>query len=302
MTTVAILGTGTMGAGMARSLQRAGITTRVWNRTLAKAEPLAAEGITVLVDAAEAVKDADVVITMLSDGAAVLSSMAAAAPGLRAGQIWLQTSTVGIEPTTELASLAERHQLRLIDAPVIGTRQPAENGQLLVLAAGDRQALADATPVLDAVAARTIPLGDNAEAATASRLKLVVNSWVLATTVATAEAIALAEGLGLDTTAFAALVQGSAVDSPYLQVKANAIAAGDFTPNFGLDMAAKDAVLIADAAEAVGVRTDVIDAVAARLRRSVEDGLGEKDVSATYLSSTHAEAITASVGTSVTPR
>ena len=280
---VAVLGTGIMGAGMARSLRRAGLEVRVWNRTQARAEPLAASGATVAADPAAAVRGADVVITMLTDGPAVLAAMTEAEPGLTEGQVWLQSSTVGVEAATEVAAFALAHGLDLVDAPVSGTRQPAEAGQLLVFAAGSDRARERAAAVLEAVSVRTVWLGTDPAAATATRLKLVVNSWVLATATAAAETVALAEGLGLDPGLFARTIAGGGLDSGYLQAKTAAILSGDFSPNFGLANAAKDARLILEEAEAAGVRLDLTTAVSERFQRAIEAGHGDQDMVATYL-------------------
>jgi 3-hydroxyisobutyrate dehydrogenase len=280
---VAVLGTGIMGAGMARSLLRAGLEVRAWNRTAARAEPLAASGARVETDAADAVRGADVVLTMVSDGRAVAAAMQAATPGLSEGQIWLQTTTVGLEPLPGLAEFAARHGLQLVDAPVSGTRQPAENGQLLVLAAGPQQVRGPLAPVLDAIGAKTLWLGEDAAAGTATRLKLVVNSWVLATTTAAAEAVALSEALGIDPLLFPRTIAGAVTDSPFLQAKVKAIAERDFAPNFSAEMAAKDARLITLAGEDAGVPLPMAAAIADRLARAVAAGHGDKDMAATYL-------------------
>ena len=280
---VAVLGTGTMGAGMARSLRRAGLEVRVWNRTSERAEPLAQSGAIVAATPAEAVRDADVIITMLTDGPAVLAALNAARAGLSDGQVWLQTSTVGVSAAEELAAFASANALDLVDAPVLGTRQPAEAGQLLVFAAGSDRARELGAAALDAVAARTIWLDTDPAGATATRLKLVVNSWVLATVTAAAEAISLAEGLGLDKAIFSSTIAGGGLDSPYLQAKAAAILSGDFSPNFGLATAAKDAQLILHDADTAGVRLDMLAAVSERFQRAIKEGHGDKDLSATYL-------------------
>ena len=280
---VAVLGTGTMGAGMARSLRRAALEVRVWNRTSERAEPLAQSGAVVAATPAEAVRGADVIITMLTDGPAVLAALNAARAGLSDGQVWLQTSTVGVSAAEELAAFASANALDLVDAPVLGTRQPAEAGQLLVFAAGSDRARELGAAALDAVAARTIWLDTDPAGATATRLKLVVNSWVLATVTAAAEAISLAEGLGLDKAIFSSTIAGGGLDSPYLQAKAAAILSGDFSPNFGLATAAKDAQLILHDADTAGVRLDMLAAVSERFQRAIKEGHGDKDLSATYL-------------------
>jgi 3-hydroxyisobutyrate dehydrogenase len=282
--TVALLGTGIMGAGMARNVLAAGLPLRVWNRTAAKARPLAEAGAVLAADPAEAVRDADVIVTMLGDGHHVRAVMEQAQAGLRAGQVWAQMTTVGLDQG-ELVGLADRHRLLLVDAPVVGTRQPAEQGRLLVLAAGTAEARARAQPVFDAVGRATRWTGDDPGAASASRLKLVVNSWVLAVTAGAAEALALARGLDVDPQAFLDAVGGGPLDLPYLQAKAAAILAQDWTPSFSVANAAKDADLIVAAGAGAGIALDVAAAAAARYHRAAEAGHGEADMAANYLAS-----------------
>jgi 3-hydroxyisobutyrate dehydrogenase len=284
-TSVAVLGTGIMGAAMARNLARAGHDVRAWNRTRAKAEPLAADGARVTDTPAEAVEGADVVLTMLHDGPSVLEVMRQAAPALRPGTVWAQCSTVGVEALTELDAFARDNHLVLVDAPVLGTRQPAESGQLTVLAAGPEDVRATLAPVFDAVGGRTTWVGADAAAGDATRLKLVVNSWVLTVTHGTAEALALAKGLGVDPQNFLDTVEGGLLDMGYLRVKAAATLSGDFTANFGTATAEKDARLIVAAGEQAGVRLDVVAAGAERFRRAAAQGHGEEDMAASYFAS-----------------
>jgi 3-hydroxyisobutyrate dehydrogenase len=280
---VALLGTGIMGAGMARSMLRAGLPVRAWNRTPAKARALEPAGADIAATPADAVRNADVIVTILADGDAVLETMSAAAPGLRAGQVWVQASTVGVTALEPLARLARAHGLVLLDAPVLGTRQPAEQGALTVLVAGPDTARAAAQPVFDAIGQRTLWLA--AEPGTASRFKLVLNSWVLALTTGAAEALALAKGLDLDPRLFLKTVAGGPLDCGYLQAKGAAILDGDFSPNFTVEMAGKDARLITEAAGLAGVRLDVAPAIAERFRRAAGLGHADEDMAATYLAS-----------------
>lgn len=148
---VAVLGTGIMGAAMARRLLRSGLSVRAWNRTRDKAEALVADGAYCAESPEDAVAGADVVLTMLNDGPRVLDAMRAASAGLAPGTVWAQSATVGEAATAELADFARRHSLVFVDAPVLGTRQPAEAGELLVLAAGPDSARAVLAPVFDAV-------------------------------------------------------------------------------------------------------------------------------------------------------
>jgi 3-hydroxyisobutyrate dehydrogenase len=282
---IAVLGTGIMGAPMARSLLRGGFPVRVWNRTRSKAEPLADDGATVVDTPAEAVAGADVLLTMLRDGAAVADAVTAAAPGMDEGTLWLQTSTVGLTSLGSLVKLAQQHNLTMVDCPVLGTRAPAEQGKLIVLAAGPQDTKDRAQPVFDAIGQRTMWVGDSAESGAASRLKLALNSWVLAITSAVGEAVGLAEALGVDPGLITDAVSGGTLDVPYLHMKAGAIAKGDYTPSFTVRNAEKDARLIEEAAQHAGVRLDVAQATAARLRRAIDLGHGDEDMAATYFAS-----------------
>lgn len=282
--TVTVLGTGIMGAAMARNLARAGHTVRAWNRTLAKAQPLAADGVKVVGDAAEAVRGADAVLTMLYDGDAVLEVMREAAPGLAEGALWVQSTTVGLDSVVSLAQFAGDHGLVFFDAPVLGTRQPAEAGQLTVLAAGPDDRRDAVAPVFEAVGARTVWTGEEPGAAT--RLKLVANNWVLAVTGATGEVLALAKGLGVDPEDFFGLIDGGPLDMGYLRAKSAMILEDRLTPaQFGVTTAGKDARIIVEAGRAHGVRLDVTEAAAERFARAAAQGHGDEDMAAAYFAS-----------------
>ncbi|WP_314219261.1 NAD(P)-dependent oxidoreductase [Streptomyces zaehneri] len=284
--TVSVLGTGIMGAAMARNLARAGHTVRAWNRTRAKAEPLTADGVHVADTPAEAVEGADVVLTMLYDGAAALEVMREAAPGLRAGAAWVQSTTAGTGAIGDLADFAHAHDLVFFDAPVLGTRQPAEAGQLTVLAAGPSEHRDAVAPVFDAVGARTVWTGENGGEGSATRLKLVVNSWVIAATAAAGEVLALSQSLDVDPNAFFELIAGGPLDMGYLKAKTSLILDGRLSPaQFAVATAAKDARLIVEAGRERGVRLDVAAASAERLERAAAQGHGDEDMAAAYFAS-----------------
>lgn len=284
--TVSVLGTGIMGAAMARNLARAGHTVRAWNRTRDKAEPLAAEGVEVVDTPEEAVRHVDVVLTMLYDGEAVLDVMRRAAPALSSGTAWVQSTTAGVEAVPRLAELAREYGLAFYDAPVLGTRQPAEDGQLLVLAAGPVEPRPQVTPVFDAVGSRTVWTGDDGTSAAATRLKLVANSWVLAVTSATGEVLALARALGVDPQDFLDAIAGGSLDMGYLRAKAALVLSGSLTPpSFAVRTAEKDARLIVEAGGAHGVRLDLAEASADRLARAAAQGHGDEDMVAAYFAS-----------------
>ncbi|SDK93368.1 3-hydroxyisobutyrate dehydrogenase [Nonomuraea maritima] len=282
MTTVAFLGAGIMGAPMARNLLKSGIDVTVWNRTEAKARALESEGAAVASSPEEAVRGADVVITMLSDGDVVREAITAAAPGLRAGQVWAQMSTVGVAAAGRLAALAAEHGLTYVDAPVQGTKQPAEQGTLVILAAGPESARLVLSPVFAALGQRTLWLDDDGASIAGTRLKMATVSYSISLTAVVAEALALAQGLGLDAALVREVVTGGPMDNPYFQLKSKAILEGDYTPSFTVTNAEKDTRLIVEAGESAGVKLDMVAAAGARFRRAQAQGHGDADMSATY--------------------
>src|SRR3954454_3880127 len=250
-----------MGAPMARNLAASHDVT-VWNRTRAKAEGL---GARVADSPAAAADGADVVITMLSDGPTVATIMEGVT--LTGEQVWWQASTIGLEWVEKLGPF--------VDGPVMGTRQPAENGALTVLASGPgRERLGE---VFEPVSAKVIDCGDEVGAAT--RMKLVGNAWVLGLVEALAETIALAEGLGVDPRAFLAMIDGGPMFAPYAKLKGEAIIERNFEPSFPLALAAKDAGLIAEAAPDLPLPKLIRD----QMLKATEAGHGEEDMAATFL-------------------
>ena len=278
--TVALLGTGTMGAGMAASIARAGLPLRVWNRSREKAEPLAGVGAVIADSPAEAVEGADLVLTMLFDADAVAATMEQARASLAPGVVWVQQSTVGVEGSDRLVALARDLGVAYVDAPVLGTRKPAEDGALVVLASGPPDVRERVTPVFDAIGSRTLWLGAAGEA---SRLKLAANAWVITVVEGIAESLALTRSLGLDPHLFLQAVAGGAMDAPYVQLKGTAMIDGDFAPSFSIDGAAKDGDLIVAAARGAGVELAVVEAARDHLARARAAGHGGQDLSATYL-------------------
>ncbi|NEC49006.1 NAD(P)-dependent oxidoreductase [Actinospica acidiphila] len=281
--TVSVLGTGIMGAAMARNLLRAGHTVRVWNRTRAKADALSPDGAHVAATPAEAVESADVVLSMLYDGPVTLETMRAAAPSLPPGAVWAQCTTSGIDDVAGMAAFARDQGLRFYDSPVLGTRKPAEDGQLTVLAAGPAEGRDAVTPVFDAVGTRTVWTGEDGAEASATRLKLVANSWVLAATAAAGETLALARVLDVRPDDFFGLIAGGPLDMGYLHAKAQLILEERLSPaQFAVTTAAKDAGLIVRAGERHGARLDVAAASARRLERAAAQGHGDEDMAAAY--------------------
>jgi 3-hydroxyisobutyrate dehydrogenase len=283
---IAVLGAGgTMGSAMARNLARAGFEIRAWNRSREKAEPLAADGVTVTDTPAHAAQEATVILTMLSDGDAVLECMQGDDGALGAGHgekaLWLQMSTIGEQAGERCIELAGDHGLEFVDAPVLGTKEPAEQGKLLIMASGPEGLRDRLAAVFDVLGQRTLWVG---QAGNGTKLKLATNSWLLAVVEGAAETLALAEGMGIDPHFVLEAVSGGPLDMPYLRLKGEAMMERRFEPSFKLALAAKDAALVVEAAARHGLDLPTLETI----RRRMEEGVpehGDEDVSATYLTS-----------------
>lgn len=289
--TVAVLGAGgTMGLAMARNLARAGFDVRGWNRTADKAQPLTEDGAQVLETPAQAAEGARVIVTMLADADAVLESMDGD-DGALSGEreqdvVWLQMSTIGEAGTERCIALAREHDLEFVDAPVLGTKQPAEEGKLVVLASGPDRLKDEVQPIFDVVGQRTMWVGG---AGQGSKLKLVTNAWLVAIVEGAAEAIALAEGEGLDPQLLLDAIEGGPLDLTYLRIKAKAIMERNFEPSFSLKLAAKDAALAEEAAQRHGLDLPLVRVIRERMEEGIPEH-GDEDMSATFLTSAPAGA------------
>jgi 3-hydroxyisobutyrate dehydrogenase len=274
----AVLGTGIMGAAMARSLAREGHDVTVWNRTASRAEDVGAE-TSARDTVAEAVQGADVVFTMLFDADSVLEVTDELVAALAPGAVWAQSTTVGPAGMRRITDAASSVSDRVLDAPVLGTKQPAEVGKLTVLVSGAASAIDAAGPAFDAVGARTLrvseTLGD------ASALKLAANSWVASICAATAQAMGLAQAQGLDPRLFLEAIAGGAADSAYAQAKGGLMAVREWDdPAFALDSVVKDVGLMVEAAHETSFPDDLLVTLLALYRRSSERGLGGADMAA----------------------
>jgi 3-hydroxyisobutyrate dehydrogenase len=280
MTTIAFLGTGTMGLPMARNLQQAGFELRAWNRTPDRAAPLADDGAKVLDDPRQAAAGAELVMTMLSDADAVIETAEQALDRSDGNTLWLQMSTIGIAGTERCAELAERVGVGLVDAPVLGTKQPAEQAQLVILGSGPAEARERCQPLFEAMGQRTLWLG---EAGAGTRCKVAVNSWIVGVVGVLAETIALFESLDLDPQHFFEAVDGGALDVPYARLKGAAMIEHSFDdPAFRLALARKDAELVLEAAGRHELELPIMQAATERLRRAEAEGHGDEDMAATY--------------------
>ncbi|MGD0935502.1 MAG: NAD(P)-dependent oxidoreductase [Streptosporangiaceae bacterium] len=268
---VAVLGIGAMGHGMAASALRAGIPTIVWNRRMEATRDLAELGAEVAGTAADAARRAAIVLTMVTDADAVMS--VARDQGMLA--VWAQMSTIGVAGTDRVAAMAgaERPDVMLLDAPVSGSRDPAERGQLTIFASGPGGARSRVTPLFDALGQRTFWVG---EAGAGTRLKLVNNTWLAFAAEAVAASVALARRLGLETEMVVDALGGGTLVSPWQAAKLQRIAEGEFSAQFALSLALKDVRLALQAAG--DDRFAVLACLAEEWQQAVDQGLGEQDL------------------------
>jgi 3-hydroxyisobutyrate dehydrogenase len=265
-----------MGSGIARSLLNAGLKVTVWNRHEEKARLLGKFGAIVAGDIGVAVAKAEVILTMLFDAEAAEQVMDVALPAAELGAVWVQCATVGLDGTARLAEQARRRGIAFVDAPVLGTRQPAETGTLIVLVGGPEKLRETVTPVFDAIGARTVWVGE--QPGDGHRLKLAANSWLLSVTGGTAQAVALTRGLGLDPQLFFDTIAGGALDCAYAQLKGKMMIAGEFPSAFTLAGAAKDSALIAEALRMVGVNDQLMEALHREFQGVTDAGHGDEDM------------------------
>jgi 3-hydroxyisobutyrate dehydrogenase len=271
-----------MGSAMARNMLAAELPTTVWDRSPAATARLADAGAVAAQSPGEAVREARVVITMLPTADVVESVIfdGQVAEAFALGAVWAQMGTIGVAATTTIAArLAElRPDVLFVDAPVSGSKGPAESGQLLILASGPDGARPPLVPVFSAVGRSTVWLG---EAGQGSRLKLVVNAYMSILIKGVAEAVELAGRLGIDTGKLAEAIEGGPLDAPIADAKLHKIELGDFAPEFPLEWALKDVDLAIESAD--DAHLPLLAALSAQWHAAVAAGHGRQDVSAARL-------------------
>lgn len=270
---VTILGTGHMGTAMGLRLLETGHDVTVWNRERERLAPLQDAGAAVATDVAAAVAEAPVVITMVTDGDAVSSLASQLLPAMRSDAVWVQASTVGATWADRLRDQAIAAGREMLDAPVSGSTQPARDGTLTWLVAGSETAVEVARPALDALGQRVLVVGRRQEA---SRLKLIVNAWMTAATVAMADALQASDDLGVPRDALIAVLTDGPLGLPYALQKAQAMTAHDYTPGFPVALALKDIRLIEQAVSG----SPLLALLDQRLTTAVEEGHANDDLSA----------------------
>ena len=279
---VAVIGAGIMGSAMTRNLVVAGVNTRVWDRSPAATVPLAAAGAVVAPSAREAARDADVAITMLPTADAVESVIFGdgVADAFADGCVWAQMGTIGVEATRRIAGrlAARRPGVMFVDAPVSGSKGPAEQGQLLILASGPAAAADTVRPVFDILGRKTVWLG---EAGQGSVVKLVVNTYMSILIEGVAETMELADRFGISHEQLADAIEGGPLDAPIADAKLHKMDRGDYAAEFPLEWALKDVDLVIGAAG--GQAPPMLAALSGQWHAAVAAGYGREDISAARL-------------------
>ncbi len=273
--TTAVLGAGALGAAMAARLGEMDHEVRLWNRTAERAQSAAAgaTGVSAVTPVGEAVAEASVVITVLRDGGAVAQVMSEAITEMAPGAIWVQASTVGPESAHVLADLAQEHGVAYLDAPVSGSTTPARSGNLVWLVAGDAEALNRARPVLLDLGSSILHVGTDVEG---SSLKLAVNAWMAASTVAMSDVLALCDSLGISHEIFVGALEAGPLAMSYVLQKVALMDAHSYEPGFTVDLALKDI----DLASASVALSPLLQVVHDRLERTIASGHGHDDLAA----------------------
>jgi 3-hydroxyisobutyrate dehydrogenase len=273
--TVAVVGAGALGAAIAARLGETGHQVKLWNRTLERARAVAAAstGVTAVAEVADTVNDASVVLTLLRDGAAVADVMSTAIKAIEGEAVWVQASTIGPDSARKLGELARTHGVAYLDAPVSGSTGPARAGKLVWLVSGGQNAFDLAVPTLRQLGSAVEHLGTGVEG---SAVKVAVNAWMTAATVAMSDVLSLCDALGIDHQLFAKVLEDGPLAMPYAQQKAVAMDAHSYAAGFAVELARKDLAL----AEQALPPSPLLRAVQQRLDQATADGHGRDDLAA----------------------
>ncbi|MEO6803204.1 MAG: NAD(P)-dependent oxidoreductase [Granulicella sp.] len=278
-TSIALLGLGTMGVGMAANLLKAGFSLAVYNRTSSRSEPFVSQGARIAHTPADAARNAQIIISMLSDDAASRAVWTGPNGALEAadkGAILVESSTVSPTWVMELAALAAKAGVQLIDAPVTGSRVHAEGAQLNFLVGGDETAVATVMPAFQAMGKSVTHLGPVGSGA---KLKLINNFLCGVQAASLAEALVWIERSGLDRDQALQVLRSGAPGSPLLAGLSARMTARDYTVNFLLKLMSKDLEYAHHAAAELGIDLTTAANARALFENAVTSGYGEQDMS-----------------------
>jgi 3-hydroxyisobutyrate dehydrogenase len=279
---VAVLGTGTMGSAFTRRLLGAGMRVHVWDVSYPAAARLADAGAQVARKPEDAVAGAGVVLTMVPTIASLEETMPRVLPAMRAGATWLQMSTIGVDGTERAMTLAKqlRPDVTFVDAPVSGSKAPAEQGKLLILASGPASALDALGPVFAALGQKTMRWD---RAGSGSRMKMVLNTWLAILGEGISETAVLAQSLDVSLDDLSACLGSTALNAPWALAKLGKIERADFEPDFSLALATKDLHLALDAAAGARRTLPIAQMIGTQWDDALRAGFGDRDVAGAYL-------------------
>ena len=281
MQRVALLGLGTMGAGMAANWLAKGFGLTVWNRTRARTQALADKGARVATTPREAAEGADCVFAMVADDAAsraVWLGDDGALAGAKTGAVVVESSTLTPDWVRELAGRARAKGCAFLDAPVGGSRQAAASGELRFFVGGDAATLDKARPALIAIGSKIDLLGPAGAGAT---WKLINNQLIAAQVAALGEALDVARKAGFRPVQISSLILNGAASSPIVKMKLPSMLNGDYDePDFALSLMLKDARYAAALAQSLGAPADLVSSAVKAFARAEAKGLGAKDIAA----------------------
>lgn len=277
---VGLIGLGVMGTGMARNLAKVHLLKAVWNRTPGTAATLAEElGIAACQEPAELAKTCELIMTSVSDDAAILEVLAAMHPGLGPDKIIVDTSTIGVDTVWQAAKSIARHGARFIDAPVSGGREGAEAGTLVMMAGGEAEAIERAMPALRAVARKVTHMGVSGQGQAAKATNQVLCAGI---NQAVCEALAFAQRLGLDMDKLIGVLNEGAAGNWFLAHRGQAMIRGRFEPGFKCVLHHKDLTICRQMLDRLGVSLPLVEMTLKHYERLLEHGHGEEDISTLY--------------------
>ncbi len=279
-TTVAVIGLGIMGGPMAKNLVKAGFNVIGYNRSQGKIDQLVKDGGQGAGSVAEAVREADVIITMVPDSPDVeglVNGEDGLAANAKSGAIWIDASTIRPDVAKAVAEVAAKAGLRPLDAPVSGGEAGAINGALSIMIGGEKDAFDEAMPVLEAVGKTIVHVGPSGAGQTVK----AANQLIVAGTIQlVAESLVFLEAYGVDTDAAIKVLAGGLAGNRILDNKAANMVAGEFKPGFRVDLHHKDMGIVTAAAREAGVAIP-LGALTAQLMGSLrQQGYGDLDHSA----------------------
>jgi len=272
------IGLGIMGRAMAENLLKSGSSVTVYNRTRARAEEMKSLGARVADTAADAARGSDVVISMVSDPAAVrdvILGHGGAVEGLGQGAVLIDCSTIDPKTTMEVSEAARSRGASFLDAPVTGSKIGAEKGELIMIVGGTPELIASVQDVFDVISKKVVIAGPTGSGVW---MKLCFNTLVGQMIVGISQAVVTAKAAGLDPRVFLDLVMSGAIQSPFYAWKGGCILDRDFSTNFSTKLMRKDADLAIGAARDLGIPLIATESVRDALDRAIEAGYGEDDM------------------------